>query len=37
MGVDATWKPGYPKVLTMTDEVVKRVDEKWGRILNSDI
>src|SRR5262249_34225601 len=32
MGIDATWKPGYPKPLTMRDDVVKRVDEKWGRI-----
>ena len=32
MGIDATWKPGYPEPLVMTDEIVKRVDEKWGRI-----
>ena len=32
MGIDATWKTGYPKALTMTEEVVKRVDEKWGKI-----
>jgi UbiD family decarboxylase len=32
MGIDATWKPGYPKPLVMTDEIVKRVDEKWGQI-----
>jgi 3-polyprenyl-4-hydroxybenzoate decarboxylase len=32
MGIDATWKPGYPKPLTMTDEIVKRVDDKWGKI-----
>lgn len=32
MGIDATWKPGYPKPLVMTDEIVKRVDEKWGEI-----
>jgi 4-hydroxybenzoate decarboxylase subunit C len=32
MGIDATWKPGYPKPLRMTDEVVKRVDALWGRI-----
>ncbi|TAK54204.1 MAG: UbiD family decarboxylase [Bacteroidetes bacterium] len=31
MGIDATWKPGYPAPLTMPDEIVKRVDEKWGR------
>lgn len=29
MGIDATWKPGYPKPLRMTDEVKKKVDEKW--------
>lgn len=32
MGIDATWKPGYPGPLVMTDEIVKRVDEKWGKI-----
>ncbi len=32
MGIDATWKPGYPKPLVMSDEVIKRVDEKWGKI-----
>lgn len=32
MGIDATWKPGYPEPLSMTPDVVKRVDEKWGRI-----
>ena len=32
MGIDATWKQGYPKPLVMDDEVVRRVDEKWGRI-----
>ncbi|MSP78614.1 MAG: UbiD family decarboxylase [Dehalococcoidia bacterium] len=29
MGIDATWKPGYPKPLTMTDEVVRKVDARW--------
>lgn len=29
MGIDATWKPGYPKPLRMTDDVNKRVDERW--------
>lgn len=29
MGIDATWKPGYPKPLTMTDAVRARVDERW--------
>jgi 4-hydroxy-3-polyprenylbenzoate decarboxylase len=31
MGIDATWKEGYPKPLRMTDEVKKKVDEKWER------
>ncbi len=29
MGIDATWKEGYPSPLRMTEEVVKRVDERW--------
>ena len=32
MGIDATWKQGYPKPLVMDDEIVRRVDEKWGHI-----
>ena len=32
MGIDATWKPGYPEPLTMPEEIVRRVDEKWGKI-----
>ncbi len=32
MGIDATWKQGYPKPLVMDDDVVRRVDEKWGRL-----
>jgi 3-polyprenyl-4-hydroxybenzoate decarboxylase len=32
MGIDATWKPGYPAPLTMPEEVIRRVDEKWGAI-----
>jgi len=27
--IDATWKPGYPEPLVMTDEIVKRVDNRW--------
>ncbi len=30
MGIDATWKPGYPKPLRMTEEIKKRVEERWG-------
>jgi UbiD family decarboxylase len=32
MGIDATWKPGYPEPLSMTPEITRRVDEKWGKI-----
>lgn len=32
MGIDATWKEGYPAPLTMPEEIVRRVDEKWGAI-----
>ena len=32
MGLDATWKPGYPKALTMTEDVRRRVDERWERM-----
>jgi 4-hydroxy-3-polyprenylbenzoate decarboxylase len=29
MGIDATWKKGYPEALSMTDEVRKKVDAIW--------
>jgi 4-hydroxy-3-polyprenylbenzoate decarboxylase len=29
MGIDATWKPGYPEPLAMDDDVVKKVDGRW--------
>jgi UbiD family decarboxylase len=32
MGIDATWKTGYPAPLLMEERVVKRVDELWGKI-----
>ncbi len=32
MGIDATWKPGYPGVLKMTEEVRRRVESKWERL-----
>lgn len=32
LGIDATWKPGYPGPLLMDKMVAQRVDEKWGRI-----
>ena len=30
MGIDATWKQGYPKALTMPEEVQKKVDRRWN-------
>ena len=32
MGIDATWKTGYPKALTMTEDVRRKVDERWERM-----
>jgi 4-hydroxy-3-polyprenylbenzoate decarboxylase len=31
MGIDATWKKGYPDPLVMDPSVVRRVDERWPR------
>jgi 4-hydroxybenzoate decarboxylase subunit C len=30
IAIDATWKTGYPLPLTMPDEIVRRVDQRWG-------
>lgn len=35
MGIDATWKEGYPKPLRMNEEIVKKVDEKWVKLFKS--
>lgn len=32
LGIDATWKRGYPKALAMTENIRKRVDDRWGEI-----
>jgi 4-hydroxy-3-polyprenylbenzoate decarboxylase len=29
LGIDATWKKGYPDPLTMDAKIVKRVNERW--------
>lgn len=29
MGIDATWKPGYPKPLVMSEEIVERANRRW--------
>lgn len=30
LGIDATWKTGYPAALEMAPEIVKLVDRRWG-------
>ena len=30
LGIDATWKQGYPAPLEMTPEIIKLVDRRWG-------
>lgn len=29
LGIDATWKPGYPEPLTMSESIIKKVDQRW--------
>ena len=30
MGIDATWKPGYPEPLRMDPDIVRKVDARWS-------
>lgn len=30
MGIDATWKPGYPDAVAMDPDTVRRVDSRWN-------
>jgi 3-polyprenyl-4-hydroxybenzoate decarboxylase len=30
MGIDATWKPGYPDAVSMPEEITRLVDSKWS-------
>jgi UbiD family decarboxylase len=30
MGIDASWKEGYPLPLVMSEEIVRLVDRRWG-------
>jgi 4-hydroxy-3-polyprenylbenzoate decarboxylase len=32
MGIDATWKAGYPEPVVMPADVVARVDARWGEL-----
>ena len=32
MGIDATWKDGYPEPVVMPEEIVRRVDARWGEL-----
>jgi len=29
LGIDSTFKEGYPEPLTMTDEIRRKVDQRW--------
>ncbi len=31
LGIDATWKRGYPDPVSMPDEVVRKVDARWSQ------
>jgi menaquinone biosynthesis decarboxylase len=33
MGIDATWKDGYPEPLSMDEKIVKLVDDRLGKLL----
>ncbi|HMV32070.1 MAG TPA: UbiD family decarboxylase, partial [Gemmatimonadales bacterium] len=30
IAIDATWKEGYPLPVTMPEEVIRKVDQRWG-------
>ncbi|MEJ5306624.1 MAG: menaquinone biosynthesis decarboxylase [Ignavibacteria bacterium] len=32
LGIDATWKQGYPEPLRMEENIIKKVDEKWLKL-----
>jgi len=34
MGIDATWKKGYPDPLRMDERIAKKVDSRWGDYWN---
>lgn len=34
LGIDATWKKGYPETLVMDENIVKKVDRRWNEYWN---
>lgn len=30
LGIDATWKPGYPDAVAMDPNTIRRVEQRWG-------
>ncbi|MGH7726506.1 MAG: hypothetical protein ACREOU_13850, partial [Candidatus Eiseniibacteriota bacterium] len=32
MGIDSTWKTGYPDPVAMPEDVIRRVDARWAEI-----
>jgi len=34
MGIDATWKTGYPEALVMPDDIRRHVDQHWEKYGN---
>jgi 4-hydroxy-3-polyprenylbenzoate decarboxylase len=30
IGIDATWKQGYPLPLSMSEDIVRLVDRRWN-------
>jgi 3-polyprenyl-4-hydroxybenzoate decarboxylase len=32
LAIDATWKHGYPEPVVMPEEIVRRVDARWGEL-----
>jgi len=34
LGIDATWKKGYPETLAMDEDIIKKVDRRWNEYWN---
>ena len=35
MAIDATWKTGYPAPVVMPEEIIRRVDARWGALFRA--